>query len=763
MAEQIRSKQRRPALAAVAASVIVLTTGVQAQASPYDEVIFFGDSLTDSGAMTSRAFTADKILGPDGTPFTESLRSTLPPQIASLIAKKFEETIVAAKAPLAAAISKWIGDWKRIINVPGLLDWAVEKAMPQIRATATSRISSSLAAYDLASPLSRLTSASTVANVILALKGDQIQSAHTTNPDPTWAFHLATKLGGDNINAWRAAGDGGNNQAWGGARATQSVTYDFPSTNFLGLATPPLHFLIPSVKEQISFILQRPSGLRSTGLYTVWAGANDLIETLTTHRDMLISSETQAQAIEQVLGLSSLSGAEVAAQIQRLGSAGAGTVLALNLPDIGRTPRALAFPTDTRNLMSYMTARFNDSLNSQLADYKGNLVMLDARAMLDELIDRPARYGLRNVTEPACGKVSAIWCNTSTLVEPGANRTYLFADDIHPSGIGHEFIADYALSVLQAPARIGLLAEAPLAGTRSGLQVIETRLRNRDDSSAVQTYASYQHVNDRRRDDGIWKPGLGNQMDLLSMGVDGGVGQHWTLGVNAAQIQHNATLGQDAGSFRLGQTQVSAYARYRLGDWSTALIGSAGYLSYRNVSRDFSIGSARLREEGSTTGMASALSMLTQYDWHAGVFTLTPSAGVTLQNVSVRGYNESRDGGRTATSMNYHEQQRRSLASTLGLRLQADLRQGDYLWQPYGGLAWEHEFNHDTREVRAHVRDMAGSFAQTMPQAAADTLLATAGLAFSSGASWSGQIGYYGRYGGATQSQAVQATVAYRF
>lgn len=696
MAQQIRSK-RRPALVAAAASVIVLTTGGQAQASPYDEVLFFGDSLTDSGAITSRAFTADKILGPDGTPFTESLRSVLPPQLASLITQKI---------------------------------------------------------------VSRLTSASTVANVILALKGDQIQSAHTTNPDPTWAFHLATKLGGDNINAWRAAGDGGNNQAWGGARATQSVTYDFPSTNFLGFATPPLHFLIPSVKEQISFILQRPSGLRSTGLYTVWAGANDLIETLTTHRDMLISSETQAQTIEQVL---SLSGAEVAAQIQRLGSAGAGTVLAFNLPDIDRTPRAIALPIDTRNLMSYMTTRFNDSLNSQLADYRGNLVMLDARAMLDELIDRPARYGLRNVTEPACGKVSAIWCNTSTLVESGANRTYLFADDIHPSGIGHEFIADYALSVLQAPARIGLLAEAPLAGTRSSLQVIETRLRNRDNSSAVQTYASYQHINDRRRDDGIWKPGLGNQMDLLSMGVDGGVGQHWTLGVNAAQIQHRATLGQDAGSFRLGQTQVSAYARYRLGDWSTALIGSAGYLSYRNVSRDVSIGSARLREEGSTTGMASALSMLTQYDWHAGVFTLTPSAGVTLQNVNVRGYNESRDGGRTATSMNYHEQQRRSLASTLGLRLQADLRQGDYLWQPYGGLAWEHEFNHDTREVRAHVRDMAGSFAQAMPRTTTDTLLATAGLAFSSGASWNGQIGYYDRYGGATQSQAVQATVAYRF
>ncbi|MBB1626200.1 hypothetical protein A9974_13275 [Achromobacter sp. UMC71] len=596
-----------------------------------------------------------------------------------------------------------------------------------------------------------------------AAQNIRIQPANTTNPDPTWAYHLARALEGDNTIAWKTALDGGNNYARSGARSVEGVRFEIPGTDVLTGGAGPLYLVIPSVRSQVSAFLQRPSGPSRNGLYTVWAGANDLLVTLLEHKSALSAPATQAAAAQQVLSISDLTAVDVASQIRRLGDAGAGTILALNMPDIGHTPRALESPEQGRQLMSYMTSRFNDTLNGELADYRGNLALLDVHAMLNEVIAKPDRYRLRNVTQAACGKTSAQRCDRASLAAPDANRSYLFADGIHPSGFGHELIADYALSVLQAPARIGLLAEAPLAGTRSGLRVIQDRLQNRDSSSAVQTYASYQHASDRQRDDGIWKPGLGNQMDLLAMGVDGGVGQHWTLGVNAAQIQHRATLGQDAGSFRLGQTQMSAYARYRLGDWSTGLIGSAGYLSYRSVSRDFSIGPARLREEGSTTGMASALSMLTQYDWDAGIFTLTPSVGATLQNVSVRGYNESRDGGRTATSMNYREQQRRSLVSTLGLRLQADLRQGDYLWQPYGGLAWEHEFNRDTREVRAHVRDMAGSFAQAMPLAPADTLLATAGLGFSHGTAWSGQIGYYGRYGSATQSQAVQATVAYRF
>lgn len=777
-------KRRRKARMMAIALAAVLGPQLNALASPYDEVIFLGDSLTDTGAIAAKSFTGKNVLGPDGRSLpeyfmqgpgqAEAQKATdlIMGQINANRANVVDFAQQAVQDAILKAASSWLGGAMSWVGgplnsavspqIPGLVDQAMVTGKPRILEALKTQVLPNYALY-LAQPLSRAASTMTVADTAYILWGRPLLPAHTTNPDSTWAFHLARALGGGNADAWKPAGDGGNNYAWGGARTTQATQYLLPELD-TGMGKVSLHYMIPSVKDQISALLQsRPGGLSRHGLYSVWVGANDLMATMETYQGSLAVPVTRADAARQVLAISGQTAVDVAGQVMRLRDAGAGTVLVVNLPDIGRTPRALGLPAQARSLLSYMASTFNDSLNSQLADYQGNLVALDVHGLLNEVIDHPQRYGLRNVTTPACGAEAAIWCGRANLVAPDADRTYLFADGIHPSGIGHALLSDYVLSVLQAPTRIGLLAEAPVAGTRASLSAIGDRLRVRDNTSGVQTYASYQRANDSQRGGDAWKPGFGNRMDMLLIGIDGGVGQNWLVGVGASQVQHHATLGRDAGWFRLGQTQLSAYGRYRTGDWSAALIGSVGYLSYGDVAREFAIGPARLREQGSTTGTTSALSASTQYDWHAGAFTLIPSLGLTWQNINVRGYNESRDGGRTATSMNYREQTRRSLASTLGLRLQADLRHGDYLWRPYAGLAWEHEFQRKTREVRGHLRGMAGSFGQTIAMAPADRMLVSAGLSVANGGAWSGQVGYQGRYGGGEQSRAVQASVQYRF
>jgi outer membrane lipase/esterase len=687
----VRPHAGRRSLMAAAALAAAMVTGAQAHASPYDTLVFFGDSLTNSGAYTSPTLTGKQFLVGNGANLVDTLNAAGP--ASARLAGMLTQT------PVSAILYQWTGE--------------------------------------------------------------RMQPSYTTNPDPVWAAPLARGLGGDLARAWMPAADGGGNQAWGGARIADAVKLAFQA-DVPGLGSQEVYLMIPSVTDQVSTYLSHQPQLSSHGLYAVWIGANDLLSGLEAQAMALANPATQAAAADRLLGDAGHVAAQTAGQIRRLGAAGAGTVLVLGLPNIGSTPRALALGGDARQLLSFASLRFNESLNNELADYRGNLVMLDAYGLLDELVANPARYGLGNVTEPACKGSSGI-CVPASLVAPGANRDHLYADGVHPSGIGHELIADYVLSVLQAPSRIGLLAEAPLAGSRASLRAIEERLRNRDDAAAVQAYASYEHGNGSQRSADAWRPGLGNRMDMLALGVDGAVSRHWTLGAGLTHIRHDATLGEDGGGFRLEQTQVSAYARYRLHDWSAALIASAGYLDYPRISRDFSIGPTRLSERGDTQGTTSVLSALTHYDWHAGIYTVTPSAGLTLQNASVDGYTETRDGGRTATSMNYLEQRRRSLVSTLGLRLQADLRLGGYLWQPYGGLGWEHEFNHDSRSVTAHVSAMAGGFSQEIARGPADMMVTTAGLKISDGGAWSGQAGYQGRYGSGTSSQSLQAMVAYTF
>ena len=44
---------------------------------------------------------------------------------------------------------------------------------------------------------------------------------------------------------------------------------------------------------------------------------------------------------------------------------------------------------------------------------------------------------------------SSLFCNRGDLVAANADRTFLFADGVHPTPKGHELIADEALRILR--------------------------------------------------------------------------------------------------------------------------------------------------------------------------------------------------------------------------------------------------------------------------------------------------------------------------
>lgn len=548
MVDSRNSKRPRKTRMMAIALAAVLAPQLNALASPYDGVIFLGDSLTDTGAITAKSFTGKNILGPDGRSLPEyfmqgpgqaeaqravelimDYANANKENISAFLKQGLQELIVTAPPDTWTHLGQVAAYAAAIQHIPNLINIGMTKAPSALKEGLMTQVLPNYSVY-LAQPLARATSTMTVADATYILLGRFLQPAYTTNPDSTWAFHLARALGGSNSDAWKPAGAGGNNYAWAGARTTQAASQALPEWDS-PRGKVSLHFMIPSVKNQTSALLQsHPEGLSRHRLYSVWVGANDLLATIETYQGSLAVPATQADAARQVLAISGQAAVDVAGQVMRLREAGAGTVLVVNLPDIGRTPQALGLPAQARSLMSYMASTFNDSLNSQLADYRGNLVALDVHDMLNEVVDRPQRYGLRNVTTPACGTEAAIWCGRANLVAPDADRTYLFADGIHPSGIGHALLSDYVLSVLQAPTRIGLLAEAPLAGTRASLSAIGDRLRVRDNTAGVQTYASYQRANDSQRGGDAWKPGFGNRMDMLLIGIDGGVGQNWLVG-----------------------------------------------------------------------------------------------------------------------------------------------------------------------------------------------------------------------------------------
>lgn len=127
------------------------------------------------------------------------------------------------------------------------------------------------------------------------------------------------------------------------------------------------------------------------------------------------------------------------------------------MPDISDTPfgnqPALA---PVRALIAGMVQTFNGALAFGLNGT--GAVLLDYRAEFARVLDNPGAYHVREINVPACdaAKIAAItdgleqggsslFCSRQTLVQQLAPVTYLFADSVHPTTLGHVITARFAL------------------------------------------------------------------------------------------------------------------------------------------------------------------------------------------------------------------------------------------------------------------------------------------------------------------------------
>lgn len=173
--------------------------------------------------------------------------------------------------------------------------------------------------------------------------------------------------------------------------------------------------------------------------YSVWGGANDL---------STIKTPAQAPA---VIGASV---ADMVGIVATLQNAGARYIVVPTQPDIGLTPlfrqQGSAAMADGTELAS----TYNDALFSGIASTGLKVIPVDTFHLLQEIVSNPSTYGFANVTGTACNPATApssLMCGPQDYVTPDAAQTFVFADAVHPSAATHAILAQYTLSVLEAP------------------------------------------------------------------------------------------------------------------------------------------------------------------------------------------------------------------------------------------------------------------------------------------------------------------------
>ena len=234
---------------------------------------------------------------------------------------------------------------------------------------------------------------------------------------PVWVGHLSESLG---LGAHTGSLTGGTAHGWAGARADTDVE-----------AAPGL--FLPSVQNQVNGYLASTGGVADPNtLYTVWGGANDAL---------------YAAATSDFAAVPAAAGA-IASIADQLMDAGATSVLIMNLPNIGFTPRQNWDPVASAQ-GNFISVQYNTALAGSvdaIADGR-DIVIHDAYSWTGALVADAVNSGL-NVTDACVVDADLAATNGQTPGMCADPSNYVWWDAIHPTTVGHQLLADDVLNTV---------------------------------------------------------------------------------------------------------------------------------------------------------------------------------------------------------------------------------------------------------------------------------------------------------------------------
>jgi outer membrane lipase/esterase len=513
----------------------------------------------------------------------------------------------------------------------------------------------------------------------------------TTNPGFVWSQYLADYYGTSadpNGN-----GQTGTNYAAGGARV---------GINSTGALGP-----IPSMATQVNNYLAANSGRAdANALYTVWGGANDLFAITNAGAPATLTIDNAIAAQVGIVGT--------------LRNAGAQYILLATVPDLGITPAFRALGPAAQANATALTITYNNQLFASLASSGLRVIPLDTFNLLREISADAADFGFTNITGTACQPqitANSLTCNPTSLVTPDAPNTYLFADGVHPTTRAHSILADYAVSILEAPRQIAVLPHATAVIGRARAERVAAQLDGKPDQDGRRWWV------DARADDQRYESG--NLYDGNGPGLTGGV--DWTrgdlvFGAFAGLGRNRYDFGNRAGDFSQDDRTLGGYAA-----WYGQRAWVNGQLSYSQVSfdvdRDVVLGPVTRTHSGSPDGSNLSFGLNAGMDFGSDRFTHGPVIGLLAQRISVDGYSESQP--TLSTALGYPEQDFDSLIGSVGW--QASFQVGDQ-FAPYLKLTYDREFEDYADQAFARSLSIVGNPEYAVPGLAFDDSYATAVL-----------------------------------
>ncbi|MDR7099698.1 outer membrane lipase/esterase [Lysobacter niabensis] len=498
----------------------------------------------------------------------------------------------------------------------------------------------------------------------------------TTNPGLVWSEYLANFYGTNAAPAWSLTNTGtripgtGSNYAAGGATVVPGP--GFPPT-------PPTSFA-PSLTTQVNAYLAGGAA-DPNALYTVWGGANDLFFTLN-------GATTPAQFLGSAAAQVGLVGA--------LENAGARYVLVPTMPDVGLTPFGLSQGAAGSAGITALVNGYNQTLFGGLAQQNLRVIPLDTYHLLHEISADPGAYGFNSATIPACAGTSL------TCVSTGSGRA--FADGVHPSTEAHAIIADYAVSILEAPRQMALLPNSASMVGRSRAERVAAHT-GKPAADGMKWWSDLRG-DFQRYDDGDIYDGVG---PTLSFGVDWSSGD-LVYGAFAGYGRQSEDFGHNGGSFDQTDLSLGGFIGWYAdnGAWVN------GQLSWSQVDfdidRKITLGQAVRKHSSSADGDNLTAGVSAGWDFGDGALRHGPVLSLLAQRIEIDGFKENH--ADLSTSLAYPDQSFDSLIGSVGWQASYAISEQ---FQPYARLTVDREFEDADEEAQAQAQSMPDTAPYAVP------------------------------------------------
>lgn len=188
-------------------------------------------------------------------------------------------------------------------------------------------------------------------------------------------------------------------------------------------------------------------------LYTIWIGSNDLGDIPNTANTAQIGAD-----FAEIVG-------NIDSSINTLAGLGATNFLVLTVPDVGKTPAALAGGPLAAAAASALSGQLDTALAANLAGFSGlNLRLLNTYALVDAIVANPGVFGFTNVTAPCVTGAVNFVGGTACSADINVQNQFLFWDQQHPTEAGHALVGNAALAILTPePASLSLLTAGLVA------------------------------------------------------------------------------------------------------------------------------------------------------------------------------------------------------------------------------------------------------------------------------------------------------------